>query len=340
MIQGIYIIDSRGICILCRKYGSIEIDENLIGGFLTAILRFSSKLIQGADDESLREILLKNYRVIYEPRDSLMAVAVVGREDDERVVRDFLSKILDMFIKNFGSVLQKWDGSVQPFTGFEEKVDGIMLASKVRELITSEEAEALSKAAVPMQEQSKAPVLSLKQILRRSKTFMFKIIIAGDKKVGKTSIVKKITENKFPTEYSPTVGCDFTAKQLEIEKKKVRLHFWDFSGSANFEQMRKELYIDADLAVLVFDLNNPESFKNLEKWRWEIYNSFSNLQSIIVVGNKSDLERKIPLEECLKYTQEIKAPYFETSAKLGTNIDEVLKSAAELLVKKEQETQQ
>ncbi|WXG41873.1 MAG: Rab family GTPase [Candidatus Freyarchaeum deiterrae] len=339
MIQGIYIIDSRGICILCRKYGSIEIDENLIGGFLTAILRFSSKLIQGADDESLREILLKNYRVLYEPRDSIMAVAVVGKEDNEELVRGFLGNILDAFIKNFGPLLEQWDGNVQPFTGFGVKVDGMLLQSRIRELITPETTEVISKTSIPLQEPSKTAASSLKQVLRRSKTFMFKIIVVGDKKVGKTSIIKKVTENKFPTEYSPTIGCDFTAKQLEIAKNKVRLHFWDFAGSANFEEMRKELYIDADLVVLVFDLTNPESFKNLEKWRWEVYNSFGNLQSIIVIGNKNDLERKIPLPECSKYAQEINAPYFETSAKLGTNVDEFFKSAGELLLKKEQETQ-
>nr|MDO8082434.1 GTP-binding protein [Candidatus Freyarchaeota archaeon] len=329
MIQGIFIIDNRGICIISRKYGSIEIDENLIGGFLTAILRFSSKLIQGEDDESLQEILLRNYRVLYEPRDTTTVVAVVGREDKEELVREVLGKILDTFIKNFGTLLQSWDGNVQPFIGFEIKIDEILVESGAGELILSEPVEATPKT----------PSVSLKQIFRRSsKVFMFKTILAGDKKVGKTSIVKKATENKFPPEYAPTIGCNFAVKQLEAGKNRVRLHFWDLGGSANFEQMRKELYIDADLAILVFDLTNPESFKNLEKWRWEIYNSFGSLQLMVVIGNKSDLERKISSEDCLKYAQGINAPYFETSAKLGTNIDEVFKSVAELLLKKEQET--
>ena len=60
---------------------------------------------------------------------------------------------------------------------------------------------------------------------------------------------------------------------------------------------------------------------------------------MVVVGNKIDLERKIPVEECLKYAQEINAPYFETSAKLGINIEKVFKSASELLLEKEQQTQ-
>lgn len=328
MIQGIYIVDNRGICIISRKYGSIDIDENLIGGFLTAILRFSSKLIPGEEDESLQEILLRNYRVLYDSRDIATAVAVIGRDDDEELVREVLGKIVDVFIKNYRTLLQNWDGNVQPFMGFAIKIDEIILESGAGKLILETETT------------QKSSSVSLKQIFRRpSKVFMFKIVLAGDKKVGKTSMVKRTTENTFSPDYAPTIGCNFAVKQLETGKNNVRLHFWDLGGSASFEQMRRELYIDADLAILVFDLTNPESFKNLEKWRWEIYNSFSNLKSIIVVGNKNDLERKISLENCLKYAQDINATYFETSAKLGTNIEEVFKSAAELLVKKEQKTE-
>ncbi len=332
MIQGIYLIDHRGVCILSRKYGSIDIDENLIGGFLTAILKFSSKLIHG-EEEDLQEIMLRNYRIIYESSDNLKLVAVIHREDNEEMVRDALRKIISLFIRNFGSQLQYWNGSVQPFAGFEKKIDEVFLEKDLRELIVSEAPEVTPKATVSMQEVSK-PVLSLKQILRRSKTFMFKILLVGDQSVGKTSIVKKTTENKFSTEYKPTIGCDFTVKQFEIGRNKVRLHFWDFGGSTNFEHMRRELYVDADAAVLVFDLTNPESLKNLEKWRKEIQSSFGSL-TMFVVGNKSDLERKIPVEEGLKYAKEINATYFETSANTGINIEELFRSMAELLIKKE-----
>ncbi|MFB0559893.1 MAG: Rab family GTPase [Candidatus Lokiarchaeia archaeon] len=336
MIQGIYIIDKRGFCILARRYGLIEIDENLIGGFLTAILRFSSKIIQGLENaDNLQEILLRDYSILYVSGNNVRVFAIVDKEDRGEQVREILSKISDVFTKKFDSQLQNWNGNVQPFSGFEQKIDEILLESEMGESILSELAEAMPKATVSIPDKAKTPALSLKQILRRSKTFMFKTILAGDKEVGKTSIVQRATENQFPTEYLPTIGCDFAVKQLDIGKNKVRLHFWDFAGSADFKQMRRELYIDADLAVLIFDLTNPESFQNLEKWRQEILNSFGPLNLIVVVGNKIDLERKIPVEECLKYSQEINAPYFETSAKLGINIEEAFKSVAELLLEKE-----
>ncbi len=332
MIQGIYLIDHRGVCILSRKYGSINIDENLIGGFLTAILKFSSKLIHG-EEEDLQEIILKNHRIVYESSDNFKLVAVIHREDNEELVREALRKIINQFIESFGSQLQYWNGSVQPFAGFEEKIDEVLLEKDLRELIVPEVPKAEPKATVSVQEPSK-PVLSLKQILRRSKTFMFKILLVGDQNVGKTSIIKKTTENKFSTEYTPTLGCDFTVKQFEIGRNKVRLHFWDFGGSTSFEHMRKELYVDADAAILVFDLTNPKSFQNLEKWRREILSSFGPI-TMFVVGNKADLEGKMLGEEGLKYAKGINASYFETSAKTGANIEELFKSMAELLIKKE-----
>jgi GTPase SAR1 family protein len=45
----------------------------------------------------------------------------------------------------------------------------------------------------------------------------FKVVIIGDKSVGKTSIVRRYLDNTFTTGVESTIGAQFTSKVLEIE---------------------------------------------------------------------------------------------------------------------------
>ena len=58
----------------------------------------------------------------------------------------------------------------------------------------------------------------------------FKIMVIGESKVGKTSVIKKYTQNKFGGVYLTTVGVDFQDKIINIDDKKIRLQIWDTAG--------------------------------------------------------------------------------------------------------------
>lgn len=55
----------------------------------------------------------------------------------------------------------------------------------------------------------------------------FKIIVIGDSGVGKTSLIKKFTKNKFSPNYLTTIGVEFESKELIIDEQKVQLQIWD-----------------------------------------------------------------------------------------------------------------
>lgn len=71
--------------------------------------------------------------------------------------------------------------------------------------------------------------------------------------------------------------------------------------------------------ILVFDITNRGSFENLNKWLDEIRNFASEKISIILVANKTDLQKKcaVTFEEASEYASKHDLLYFETSAKLG-----------------------
>ena len=58
----------------------------------------------------------------------------------------------------------------------------------------------------------------------------YKIMVLGESKVGKTSLIKRYVKDQFGGVYLTTVGMDFQDKIIEIEDKKIRLQIWDTAG--------------------------------------------------------------------------------------------------------------
>lgn len=63
----------------------------------------------------------------------------------------------------------------------------------------------------------------------------------------------------------------------------------------------------------------------MKNWVKELKKILGNEIIIVIVGNKTDLEkdRNVPVEEALNYAQSVGAKHFETSAKLNEGVDEV-----------------
>lgn len=65
--------------------------------------------------------------------------------------------------------------------------------------------------------------------------YQFRIIMLGDSTVGKSSLVKRYTEDLFLDSINQTVGVDFYVHFLEVEQGvRVKLQFWDTAGQERF----------------------------------------------------------------------------------------------------------
>lgn len=120
-----------------------------------------------------------------------------------------------------------------------------------------------------------------------------KIAVIGDSGVGKTSLIKRMTSNKFTLSYNMTIGGDFTTKKLPLANGKFCTYiFSDVSGQDRFKETRQVFYAGVDLVFGICDLTRRQSLENLEKlWVPEFLSSYSNETKlkIQIVGNKSDL---------------------------------------------------
>ena len=164
--------------------------------------------------------------------------------------------------------------------------------------------------------------------------YIFKLILIGNSGVGKSSILNRYMNKTFEDSYKCTIGVDFLMKSIEINGKTVKLQLWDTAGQEKYKSMVASYYRGANVAFVVFDLTNHESFDSLPLWIENYYRNGPEQKNIILIGNKKDMieERQVTQEEAELFSQTNNMIYFETSAKDGDNIDYVFTYAAEKLV--------
>ena len=164
--------------------------------------------------------------------------------------------------------------------------------------------------------------------------FDFKLLTLGESQVGKTCILLQYTENKFFTSSMSTIGIDSKIKYLTINDKQVKLKIWDTAGQERFRTITQQYYNRADGVLLVFALDNEESFLKTADWIKQInLHSEQKKIPIVLVGNKSDLPRKVSGEQAKELAEEYQLNYYETSALTRDNIDEAFECLANEIVK-------
>ena len=53
--------------------------------------------------------------------------------------------------------------------------------------------------------------------------YLFKILLIGDAAIGKSSILLRYTDDKFPENYMATIGIDFRIKSFTLDNKIIKL---------------------------------------------------------------------------------------------------------------------
>ena len=144
--------------------------------------------------------------------------------------------------------------------------------------------------------------------------------------VGKTSILTRYMEGEFLNIdlANRTVNPTCFQKRLELKNKIFDLNIWDTAGEEKYHAMAPIFYRGAHGAIIIFDITNRETFNRAAEWFNELSQFTEGSPKIILVGNKIDLpNREITNNEAAKLAQEYNCQFFEVSALLGTNVDEI-----------------
>ena len=118
-----------------------------------------------------------------------------------------------------------------------------------------------------------------------------KVVFLGDSSVGKTCIINRFVFDRFDDQEPPSKSSIFITKNLNIPKLGKTIHFqiWDTAGQERYHSMAQMYYQDAQAAILVYDLNEPESFKSLKVWTDELKEKGPENIIKVIAGNKLDL---------------------------------------------------
>ena len=151
---------------------------------------------------------------------------------------------------------------------------------------------------------------------------MFKVVLIGDMKVGKTNIVSRYIKNEFNKDSMSTIGVEFGSKELVIEGHNVKVQIWDTAGQEKYKSITNAYYKGAKGAFVVYDITNKNSFDNADNWLNNLRASADKKCSIILIGNKSDLEnkREVSIEQGEEKAKNSEIAFMETSALSGDNI--------------------
>ncbi len=170
--------------------------------------------------------------------------------------------------------------------------------------------------------------------------YKFRIVLLGEASVGKTSLLRRYTENAFDDEYKQTVGTTFATKDARVSDKSgvsraVRLIIWDMGGQSTYRELRRQFMRGASGAIIVYDVTRPETFMAMNTW----YESFREVcpdAPAIICANKIDLESKrmVPQQPGIMLKNWFQAEYFETSAKMGTAVSDVFMHIAQIVLVK------
>ncbi|CDO95380.1 unnamed protein product [Kluyveromyces dobzhanskii CBS 2104] len=169
----------------------------------------------------------------------------------------------------------------------------------------------------------------------------YKLVVLGAGGVGKSCLTVQFVQGVYLDSYDPTIE-DSYRKTMEIDNKVFDLEILDTAGVAQFTAMR-ELYIKSGMGfLLVYSVSDRQSLRELLELREQVLRiKDSDRVPIVLVGNKADLqdERVISVEEGIEVSSKWgKVPFYEASALLRSNVDEVFIDLVRQIIRNELES--
>jgi small GTP-binding protein len=164
----------------------------------------------------------------------------------------------------------------------------------------------------------------------------FKFIIIGSSGVGKTALLKRLTEETFTSDSQSTIGVEFDSTLVEVDGQTIKLQIWDTAGQERFRSIAKAYFRNAVGVILVFDIAERKTFDDVNMWLNDVHSLCDPIAVVMLVGNKVDLSanRVVTLAEAEQYAQHHQLTYLETSAMSGANVREAFERVATQIYRK------
>lgn len=169
-----------------------------------------------------------------------------------------------------------------------------------------------------------------------------KTLVVGSSGVGKTCLLLRYTDRIYKESYSSTIGVDFKIKNVNVDGVPIKMQIWDTAGQERFRTITSSYYRNANGIILVFDITDRHTFRDLKGWINEINNNTTSPVVILILGNKVDIaqEAKDPVKkeeveefmETYKGSEKLRVKgYHEVSAREDVMVSQSFEEMAQLI---------
>lgn len=153
----------------------------------------------------------------------------------------------------------------------------------------------------------------------------FKLVIVGETRVGKTTFVKRHRVGDFENKHVATLGVEVHPLRFYTNKGEVCFNVWDCAGDPRFVGLSYGYYIQANCAMVFFDVTNRASFERVPHWIEELRRVCGKKLPIVVVGNKVDVRDRVvktrEIGEFIHANESDTLHYYDVSAKSNYNFE-------------------
>ena len=163
---------------------------------------------------------------------------------------------------------------------------------------------------------------------------VFKILLLGDERSDKASLIIPHTDRTNKADYKSTIGVQLVTKSLKVENITVYLVIWDIMDPSKFNFY----YKNTDGVILVYNITSRESFEVLPKLMDEVFDTTGKNIKIALIGNGINLTEKrvISEEEGRKFSEKYPSiiVFEEVDADNGQIVLKVIESLIKALLKR------
>mmetsp|Transcript_18642 Transcript_18642/g.44789 ORF Transcript_18642/g.44789 Transcript_18642/m.44789 type:complete len:236 (-) Transcript_18642:494-1201(-) len=142
----------------------------------------------------------------------------------------------------------------------------------------------------------------------------FKVVLVGDGGVGKTTWVKRHLTGEYEKKYIATIGVEVHPMRFYTNRGPIVFNVWDTAGQEKFGGLRDGYYIQADCAIIMFDVTSRNTYKNVPNWHRDIVRVCGAVPTVLT-GNKVDvMDRKVTAKH-ITFHRKKNLQYYDISAR-------------------------
>jgi len=162
-----------------------------------------------------------------------------------------------------------------------------------------------------------------------------KVILCGEFGVGKSSLFRRFMSDTFTTatDRKSTMGLDHFGKNFRVgTDREIKLQLWDTGGMERVASITSSYYKFSEAAILVFSLDNPDTFHILSQHLLDIVTYAENAK-IFLCGNKFDQKSRIQItdsdmEAFCEQCHNLVSGVYKTSCRTGEGVHEMFQDIA------------